>query len=136
MRLAVVLTLLLANWIAFAVFVVTREPATARLRAEDAAYARGIEPVEPPELIGDIATRPLFAWTGERAWIKVVETANFPALTLAAFTSDRLCAALRIVPSRESWMLAWFFLVLSALQWTAIGSLVSTLSRRQGGDRI
>lgn len=136
MRLAVILTLLLANWIAFAVFIATREPATSRLRAEDAAYARGIEPVEPAELIGDIATRPLFAWTGERTWIKVVETANFPALMLAAFTSDRVCAALRIVPSRESWVLAWFFLALSTLQWTAIGSFVSTLSRRQGGDRI
>jgi hypothetical protein len=125
MRLATILVLLLANWIAFAIFIAMREPATARLRAEDAAYARGIEPVESADLIGDIAMRPLFAWTGERAWVKVVETANFPALMLAAFTSDRLCAALRIVPSRESWMLAWFFLALSALQWTAIGSLMS-----------
>ena len=133
-RWSIVSALLIANWIGFATFVTTRAPASDRLAAEDAAFRRGVEPVEPPGVIGDIAGRPLYAWTSpersEVVWVKVLETLNFPALVLAAFTSDELCSLLRIVPSRESWLLAWFFLPLSALQWVALGSVVANSLRR------
>ena len=133
-RWSIVSALLIANWIGFATFVTTRVPASDRLVAEDAAFRRGVEAVEPPGVIGDIAGRPLYAWTSpersEVVWVKVLETLNFPALVLAAFTSDELCSLLRIVPSRESWLLAWFFLPLSALQWVALGSVVANSLRR------
>jgi len=134
LRRIIVASLLIANWIGFATFVTTRAPASDRLAAEDAAFRRGVEPVEPPGVIGDIAGRPLYAWASpersEVVWVKVLETLNFPALVLAAFTSDELCSLLRIVPSRESWLLAWFFLPLSALQWVALGSLGGTALTR------
>ncbi len=136
-RRSIVATLLIANWIGFAAFVAGREPASDRLKAEDAAFRRGVEPVPPPGVVGDIARRPLYAWTSpdrsEVAWVKVLETLNFPALVLAAFTSDELCRLLHIIPSAESWLLAWFFLPMSTLQWVALGSLAANALRRISG---
>jgi hypothetical protein len=118
--------LLLANYIAFALFVAVRPPRIEHLRELDRASASGMFMMSSAEPITHLAARPLYSWSrwhgGERWWVKIVEVANLPALIAAG------ALTLMVQPIvgasayyGASYIRAVLFLLFATIQWLLIG---------------
>jgi hypothetical protein len=122
MRLA--LGLLLANYLGFALFLVLRPSAAEYLRAKDEALHRGEFTVSDADPTCFIAGRPLYDWQpwhgGESMGVKVLEVANFPALSAAGFLTRRLLFDADSY-YQNSDIPGLLFLPLATAQWLGLG---------------
>jgi hypothetical protein len=138
MRLA--LSLLLANYLAFALFLALRPSAAEYLRAKDEAAQRGEFTLSDADPDTFIAGRPLYNWNewhgGERLGVKVLEVVNLPALAAAnRFTEARSADAGASSYYRDSNVRGRLFLLFATVQWLAVGGLISrwrAMRRRRG----
>ena len=140
-RATILLGACVANWIVCAVFLMQRPAGISfieereRMRRDAGAFF--INSADPQMFI---AERPLYQWNkwhgGEVTWIKVVEVLNWPALAGAralgahwtAYAGPRNIGSFR----GDTWVIAWFYLLLSTAQWLLVGAAVTRfVSRRR-----
>ena len=120
------LALLVANYIAFALFLVLRPPRAEHLRELDRASASGMFLMSSAEPITHMAARPLTKWSrwhgGERWWVKVIEVANFPALIAAGALTPVVRPIVGASPYYgASYVRAVLFLLFATIQWLVLG---------------
>ena len=84
-----------------------------------------------------LAERPLYNWSewhgGEAGWVKAVLIANWLPFVATRFFDDSLSVASFRSTSfplrRQSWLVAWFFLGLSSVQWLLVGWAIGRVRR-------
>ena len=124
------LPLLLANYVAFGVFLALRPSAADRLREKDSASERGEFSISSADPYTYIAARPLYNWSewhgGEHPTVKMLEIANLPAL-LAASSLTPVVGTITGASVHHGWsyVRAALFLLFATGQWLTIGRWLS-----------
>ncbi len=138
-RIAIALTPCVINWLACAVFLLTRPPASGLVHEREIAQQAGTLEVSSGDPYMLIAERPLRQWNSwhgdEATWVKIFELINAPGVIAAKRVGDRWAGnhafSGRPTYRRESWIRAYAFLAVSSLQWLLIGLLLLRLLQRR-----
>lgn len=123
------LPLLLANYVAFGAFIALRPSEAARLHEKDREYRRGYLSMSSADPYTYIAARPLYNWSewhgGERVAVKLLVTANLPALFAAGAVTPVVGVTLRVsVYYGWSYVRGALFLLFATIQWLVIGGMI------------
>jgi hypothetical protein len=137
MRRLLIFAPLVVNLIACAAFLIVRPEATSLIEERERAEQNGTLSLSSSDPYMLIAGRPLRQWNewhgGESAWVKVIEVANGPAVFAAKRFGDRWSAQHvfdgQPAYGRQSWVRAYFFLIVSSVQWLLIGLALARLTR-------
>ena len=134
-RVAILIAPCIINLIACFAFVATREPATELIKEREEARRVGAFTLSSADPYMIIAERPLRNWSrwhgGESTWVKVAEVLNGPALLLTKRIGDWWAWRATNSYERESWTRAYVFIILSSLQWLALGAIAAKIVARR-----
>jgi len=127
----------LLNALICGIFMLVRPEATSLIEERERAQMAGTLSLSSADPYMLIAERPLRQWNkwhvSESLWVKLCEVLNGPAVIAAKHFGDRWAAdhAFSGKPTyrRASWIRAYIFLVVSSMQWLAIGAMIVRVKR-------